>query len=141
VVKNKYFLIALLILIADQATKFLIKNNLKESVVLIKNFLSISYTTNTGAVFGILKGANTSLIFISIFVLGLILFFWDRLKTNSEKILVALIVSGIIGNLIDRISYGFVVDFISFSFWPAFNIADSALVIGVLGLIYLEGKK
>lgn len=140
-VKNKYFLIALLILIADQATKFLIKNNLKESVVLIKNFLSISYTTNTGAVFGILKGANTSLIFISIFVLGLILFFWDRLKTNSEKILVALIVSGIIGNLIDRISYGFVVDFISFSFWPAFNIADSALVIGVLGLIYLEGKK
>jgi len=131
------------VLLLDQITKYLIKTNfaINEPLVLIKNFLSITFTINTGSAFGMLQGFNTIFIFISFIALGVILFYWDKLKIKKDKLLVALITGGILGNLVDRIAYGHVIDFISFSFWPAFNVADSAITIGVIGLIYLEWKK
>ena len=138
---GNYFLIALIVIILDQIVKYLIKTsfNLNESFILIKSFLKITFITNTGSAFGTLQGSNSYLIFFSLIVLGAILFYWDKID-NKEKIFYVLIISGIIGNLIDRVIYGFVIDFISFSFWPAFNIADSALTIGIIGLIILSFK-
>jgi len=126
----------------DQFIKLIIRTsfNLNESLILIRNFLNITYITNTGSAFGILKGANTYLIFFSLIVLGLLMFYWNKIK-EKEKIFFSLIIGGIIGNLIDRIFLGHVVDFISFSFWPAFNVADSCLTIGIIGLIILSFKE
>ncbi len=136
---GSYFLI---VVILDQITKLLIKSNfnINESVNLISNFLNLTFITNTGSAFGILQGFNTYMIFISMIVLGVILFYWDKIS-NKEKIFFAFIMGGIVGNLIDRIAYGFVVDFISFSFWPAFNVADSAITIGIILLIFTDWKK
>ena len=136
---GSYVYIAIAVLILDQITKSLAKG-LNESVILVKDFLDLTFITNTGSAFGILKGFNTSLIFISLIVIGIIIFYWDEIY-KTEKIFFALIVGGIIGNLIDRVFYGFVIDFINFSFWPAFNVADSAITIGVIALIIYELKK
>ena len=132
---GNYLLIALVVIVLDQLTKHLVSNE----IILIKDFLKITFITNTGSAFGTLQGSNSYLIFFSLIVLGVLLFYWDKIE-NKEKVFYALIISGIIGNLIDRIIYGFVIDFISFSFWPAFNVADSALTIGIIGLIVLSFK-
>lgn len=138
---GKYCCFVFAILILDQLTKLLIKNNfnLNESFVLIRNFLNITYITNTGSLFGILRGTNIYLIWFSLIVLGLIMFYWHEIN-KKDRLFFALITGGILGNLVDRIAYGFVVDFISFSFWPAFNVADSAICIGIIGLIYYSLK-
>jgi len=144
-IRNKntgsYFWIIIAVVLLDQFSKWIVRINfnINDSVNLIKT-LNLTYITNTGSAFGILKGANSYLIFFSLIVLGLIMFYWDKIA-SKEKIFFALIVGGIIGNLIDRISYGYVVDFIAFTFWPAFNAADSALTIGIVGLIFYNWKE
>jgi len=144
-IRNKntgsYFWIIIAVVLLDQFSKWIVRINfnINDSVNLIKT-LNLAYITNTGSAFGILKGANSYLIFFSLIVLGLIMFYWDKIA-SKEKIFFALIVGGIIGNLIDRISYGYVVDFIAFTFWPAFNAADSALTIGIVGLIFYNWKE
>lgn len=140
---KRFFGIAVFVILLDQLTKYLITAglSLNESFVLIKNFLSITYITNTGAGFGILKGANGFLIALSFIVFAALFYYRNDFKNDVEKQMVALIVGGIIGNLIDRILLGHVIDFISFSFWPAFNVADSALTIGILGLILYNWKE
>ncbi len=132
-------LIIIAVIVLDQLTKLLIRSslNLNESAVLIKNFLSLTFITNTGSIFGLWKGFNSGMIFISLIVLGFILYYWYELKVH-EKFYFLLIIGGILGNLIDRIFLGYVVDFINFGFWPAFNIADSAITIGVIALIIYE---
>ncbi len=137
---NKYILIVVLIIVLDQITKYFVKSNVHQPISLIKNFLSLTFVTNTGSAFGILQGTNSLLIFMYLIILGAILFYWDTIE-QKEKIFLALIVGGAFGNLIDRIFLGHVIDFISFSFWPAFNVADSAITIGVLGLMYKEFRK
>ena len=70
-------------------------------------------------------------------MIGLILFYYDKLpKKKYVVVSTALIFSGAIGNLIDRIFLGYVVDFIDIGLWPAFNVADSAITIGAIGIIY-----
>lgn len=133
-----FILIAAIVLVLDQLTKYLASSS-KINVVLIKNFLSLTYTTNTGAGFGILKGQVFILILFSLIVLGLILYYYKATPTKLIPF-VAMIFGGALGNLIDRIMYGYVVDFISFSFWPAFNVADVGVTIGVLGLVWFVWK-
>jgi signal peptidase II len=135
-----HLLIILGVMLLDQATKFLAKTNLHDPIVLIHDFLNLTFIINTGSAFGILRGFNTALIFVSFIVIGLLLFYWDKIETR-EKPFVALVVGGIIGNLIDRISYGAVIDFIDFAYWPAFNVADSAITIGIVVLIYFSIKE
>jgi len=115
---------------------------LHQSIPLINNILHLTYIQNTGAGFGILKGSNTTLIFISLIIIGIILFYFDRIiKEKPTHIPVALILGGAVGNLIDRIFLGHVIDFVDFRIWPAFNIADSAITIGALLLIIYFWKK
>jgi len=115
---------------------------LHQSIPLIKNILHLTYIQNTGAGFGILKGWNLILIFISLIIIGIILYNFDKIiKEKSIHIPVALILGGAFGNLIDRILLGHVIDFIDFRIWPAFNVADSAITIGALWLIVYFWKK
>lgn len=134
-VKPRFLYIAVSVLIADQLTKLLV-SRLQASIVLVPKFLSLNIVRNFGAGFGILQGQRWLLIWISVIVIGAIVYYYDRIKKDKNLLIgSALIFAGALGNLIDRILFGYVVDFIDFSFWPAFNIADSAITIGALLLI------
>lgn len=128
------FLISLGVVIIDQLTKYFVKKT--PSIEVIKNFFYLRYTTNTGAGFGILKDYMTLLIFISIIILGFVLFYFNRLPDKRYVLVsVGLFIGGLTGNLIDRIIYSRVTDFIDFTIWPSFNIADSCVCLGATGLI------
>ena len=146
--KNKYaniFLLAFFIVLIDQLAKFLIKINfqINESIPIINNIFHLTYIHNFGAGFGILQQQKWILIFISAAVIGIIFYYLDKIK-EKELLLQALtgfILGGTIGNLIDRLYYGYVIDFLDFQIWPVFNLADSFVTIGVIGLIiYLWDK-
>lgn len=139
------FLTALLIIFLDQLTKFLIKANiqLNQSVPVINKILHFKYVTNTGSAFGLFKNFNKFFIIISIIVIVVIIYHLTKIK-NNDKLLqfsVGLLLGGVFGNLIDRVLYGAVVDFIDFRIWPVFNIADSAITISIMFLIVLLWKK
>lgn len=143
--------ISSLVIAADQLTKLLVhtKFQLHESRVVIENYFNITYVRNFGAAFGIL--AQTPAVFREAFFLSmpplacsLILYIiWGlKEKQTSQTIALSFIFGGAVGNYLDRIQYHYVVDFIDFHFhnrqtWPAFNIADMAIVCGVSVLIYL----
>jgi len=90
--------------------------------------IAFTYTTNNGAGFSILQNMNVMLVIISIIVLIAITYFYRYLPKFS----LIMITSGVIGNLVDRISYGAVIDFINLKFWPIFNVADSLIFVGVV---------
>ena len=146
--KQKNILIfsaALFIVFLDQLTKFLVKQNFKlnESMPIIKNIFHLTYVTNSGSAFGLFKGMNVFFMIFAIIVIIAIYKYLNKIK-NNEKILqiaVGLLLGGTIGNLIDRISYGAVIDFIDFRIWPVFNVADSAVTISITLLIVLLWKK
>lgn len=132
-------LAALLVVIVDQATKFCAAG---KHAVIAENFFSINYIKNTGIGFGLFQGNNSAIIFLTLIFIGLVLYYYDRIPKNRWVVLLAaLVLGGAVGNLIDRIALGFVRDFIDFAFWPAFNIADSAITIGAVGLIAYFIKK
>ncbi len=132
----KNFLIVLFLIVLDQLTKYYFFG---KQIILFEYF-SFRFISNTGATFGIFKGYNLLFIFISIFIIILLLCYYKKFKNNP--IALNLVLAGAIGNLIDRIFRGYVVDFIDLKFWPVFNLADSFIVIGVLLILYynLKGK-
>jgi len=146
--ERKYHVVfstALIIILIDQLSKFLIKSNfqLNQSVPIINNIFHLTYINNTGAGFGILKAQTLILIFVSIAVIGIIFYNFDKIK-NKEillQVLVGFVLGGTIGNLIDRMAYGHVIDFLDFQIWPIFNFADSFVTVGVIGLILYLWKK
>ena len=137
------------IITADQLTKFVVDQTmpLHHSIPVIDNLFSLTYIRNTGAAFGILAGSHEAfrlpvLIIFSLIAIGFILAMLKRLPSNETGLITALafILGGAIGNLIDRIAYGEVIDFLDFYWsgyhWPAFNIADSFITVGVLIIVY-----
>lgn len=146
--KSRYLIVfstALIVIIIDQITKFLVQSNfsLNQSLPIVNKIFHLTYIQNTGAGFGILQQQKFLLIFISIIVIGFILFYLDKIN-EKEKILqffVGLILGGTIGNLTDRIAFGYVIDFLDFRIWPVFNFADSFVTIGAVGLIIYFWKK
>ncbi|MAG08550.1 signal peptidase II [Candidatus Woesearchaeota archaeon] len=142
--KLGFMFIAIILILVDQLTKFLVMRNLSlsQSVPVIKNILHITLIKNTGAAFGIFRNTNTVLIWVTVIVIGFILFYFDKIADSKlSSVFTAFILSGAVGNLIDRIRLGYVVDFIDFGFWPAFNVADSAIVVGVIGLVVFCSRK
>ncbi|HIH31537.1 TPA: signal peptidase II [Candidatus Woesearchaeota archaeon] len=134
-VKGYYAIILFLaLLFLDRLTKVW-ATNLKESIDL--GFMAFAYTTNTGAGFSIFQNQNTLLAWIAVIALGLMIFFYDKFPKSGF----ILIITGIIGNLIDRVSYGYVIDFIDFKFWPVFNAADAFIFIGVVITIFVWIKE
>jgi len=138
------FITTLLIIIIDQLTKLIISKNISinYSIPVIKNIFHITYIQNMGAGFGLFQGQQFILIWISIIVIGIIFYYYDKLPANKSIYLsIGLILSGTISNLIDRIRLNYVVDFIDFRIWPAFNIADSCITVGAILLIVYLIKK
>ena len=156
--KNKYLYLALvtaLVVFADQVTKALILEHLPlyHSRTVIPGLFDITHIHNPGGAFGFLAGSGPAvrkLVFFFATLMALGLVFWFYTKTPySHRFLAtgfALIFAGAIGNLIDRIRFGKVVDFLDFYVgrfhWPAFNVADSAISIGIgIFLLHLVFKK
>jgi signal peptidase II len=140
-----FFLPALLIILTDQLSKSWIRSNilLGESIP-ETGFFRLVHLRNTGAIFGLFQGQSLILSIITIigicFLLYLALFMYRQfplLNTLLGKLSLGLILGGTVGNLIDRLSFGYVTDFIAIGIWPPFNIADSAGVVGAILLAYL----
>ena len=135
------FIIISLILSLDQLTKFLVNKSLSlnRSIPAIKGILHLTRVHNRGAAFGILKNQTALFICASVFTIILI---FINLKNSRQKKLslyslsLSFILAGALGNLIDRVRFGYVVDFLDFRIWPVFNIADSAITLGVVLLGY-----
>lgn len=113
-----------------------------ESVPLIDGVFHLTYTGNTGMAFGMLAGNKALLITLCVVILAVIVFLLFRYKPKSNlvKISVGMIVGGALGNVLDRIVYGFVIDFLDFCLidYPVFNVADCSIVIGaVLFCVYI----
>ena len=131
--------VAIFITIVDQFTKILIHEfyNVGDSTPVISGFFSITYVRNTGAAWGMLKDFNLMLIMLSIVVLICLAAFSKSFIRGSRlnALALGLMTGGILGNLLDRIRLGFVVDFLDFYrsvyHFPSFNVADSAICIGV----------
>ena len=130
------FLISLVIIVLDQITKHLVLKYMNpfESIEVFP-FLHIVSVRNTGGAFGMFKSVGSTL-FIAVSVMAIIFVIWLLIRTKEGYFGLSLILGGAIGNITDRLRYGWVVDFIDFSIgkfhWPAFNVADSALTIGVI---------
>jgi signal peptidase II len=125
--------IVISVLFLDQLTKFLATKflQLNTPVILIKGFLNLSLAYNRGAAFGILKNQLLVFVLISIFAIVLIFYYLKNKKRSFlSSIYLSLILAGCAGNLIDRLRFGFVIDFLDFRVWPIFNLADSAITVG-----------
>ena len=138
--KKKSLIIATIIIVIDQLIKILIDNLLSTSIVIIPNFFSLQKVYNTGAAWSILSNGTSILIIIAIIAFLLLLKYQNKFKINFRNTLAfGLIYGGLIGNLIDRIVYGHVIDYLRFVLFnynfPIFNLADSAIVIGFILLI------
>jgi len=121
---KKYFIIALILIILDQITKYIAK--------------SFTYSTNTGAIFGILQNQTKLIILLTFFALGFLIYYTTKIKSPYGF---GFVFAGLIGNLIDRLTYNYVIDYIKILTWPAFNLADIFLVTGVIILIiHLRNK-
>lgn len=147
-----YYGIALLLIIIDQLTKWLVVKNMElgESITIIEDFLYLTSHRNRGAAWGILEGQMWFFYIITVIVIVGIIYYMQKGKKEGAlfKWALSLMLAGAIGNFIDRVLRQEVVDFIhTFPFgynFPIFNIADSSLVIGVALLIihmFLEEKK
>jgi signal peptidase II len=143
------------IVIVDQVTKVIVDQTmpLYQSIPIIDGFFNLTYVRNTGAAFGIFAGAHEVfrlpfLIGVSVLAIGFILVMLKRLRADATGLITAFafILGGAVGNLIDRIVYGEVIDFLDVYWsgyhWPAFNIADSFITIGVaITVFYVIGAK
>ncbi len=145
-----FLIVSCWVILADQWTKYLVQKKLPlyHKVEIIKGFFNITHVRNTGGAFGIFSGERGgigSLLFVifSFTAIGVILFLFSRVKDPERhlSLSLALIFSGAMGNLIDRLVRGEVVDFLQFYvstfYWPAFNIADTAICLGI-GLMALD---
>jgi signal peptidase II len=128
-----------LVVVLDQITKRLAEDRLRgqRAVPVLDDVLRLTYVENRGAAFGLLQDQTTFFVFVGILVIGVIAASYRYLPRSGFRLHLALglQLGGAIGNLIDRIRQGYVVDFVDFGYrsnwWPVFNIADSAIVVGV----------
>ncbi len=135
--KRKEIGIVISVLFLDQLTKFLLSKYLvlNKPVSVIKGIFYFTLVHNRGAAFGILK--NQVPFFIVTSLAAIILIYFD-LKENKDKqpliynLSLSLILAGGLGNLVDRLFFGYVIDFFDFRIWPVFNVADSAITIGAI---------
>lgn len=139
-----FFTTALLLVAADQLSKLWIRSNLAVGESLFEvGFFRLTRVHNSGAAFGLFQGQSfllTIIALVGVAALLLYTFFFHHkflfLDNRLGRLALGLVLGGTVGNLIDRIHLGYVTDFIDFNFWPAFNIADPAIVVGVILLVY-----
>jgi len=145
-----YYLLIGILVILDQLTKFFIAKNLTQydSITIIPGFFKLVHVRNNGAIFGFLSDSGKPWIFIvltiaSLIALSLVIYYFFIIPAKDKlfKLALTLILAGALGNLIDRVLRGYVVDFLHFYVqrwqWPSFNLADSCITIGALLLLYI----
>lgn len=144
--KGKEMIIGVILIIVgiglDQLTKYIAITNFATDIKVIDNFFSLVYVENTGAAWGMMKGRMWLFYLVALISLGIFTYMMKDfdLKVNTVySISLILLIAGTLGNFIDRIFRGFVVDFLSFNFgsyqFPVFNLADTFLTIGIVILI------
>lgn len=139
---KKIFIISIIVLLIDIISKRLVINFLieNESFKIIDNFFSLTYVKNTGVAFSMIEGYVWLIIIATIIILFMLFkYIKEGISNNCELVSYGFIIGGAVGNLVDRIFYGYVVDFFDFNIFgyqaPIFNIADIFIVVGVLMLI------
>jgi signal peptidase II len=146
------FLVAGLIVLLDQATKYIIRSNLAVGEIYrpdlwITQFARIVHWQNTGAAFGMFQSLGNVFMILSMVVSAAIIYYYPQVPRQDRliRLAMALLLGGAVGNLIDRLSQGYVTDFISVSEFPVFNIADASISLGVVvlffGMWYQEKEK
>lgn len=142
------FSLGLTFLVADQALKWAavawLKPLGKRSIEIIPGFFKLTYVQNTGAAFGLFRGQIPAFIMIALFTVAVILFYLSMVEEDEQLVAVSLvlILAGAVGNLIDRVSLGYVIDYLHVHYyhhwdWPVFNLADTIIDVGV-GLIVFD---
>jgi signal peptidase II len=141
-----HIIIVTILIFLDQVTKYFAQTRLQDSdwIVLIKEFLYLNYVENRGAAFGILQNQQGFFVVVTLIIISLVIFY--RMKNKKilpiTSFIFDIIIAGAIGNLIDRIRLGYVIDFIDVKFWgiydfPVFNVADILIVVGTILLSIL----
>ena len=136
----------LAIILLDQFSKIMVQQFMhpRQSIVLIQNFLSFTYLENPGAAFGIFPHRTMLFIIITVAVILFIIYYFRNLPHQYFFMRLGLVLqlAGAVGNLVDRIRLGHVIDFINLSFWPpVFNVADVAIAVGIIVFVYSFWKK
>lgn len=141
-------LIALVVIAADRYSKEWVTSNLALGQSLPQEApVRLTYIVNTGAAFGLLPQFSLLLVLVAFLVIGVVLFYQRYLPRGSLLVTTALglQLGGAVGNLFDRLRYGYVIDFIDIRVWPVFNLADFSITLGVCLLAYFllfpQGKK
>lgn len=129
-----YTMLALFTIFVDQLTKHVVEHFLVrgQSVPLVPDIIQLTLVYNPGAVFGIMPQGRWFFIVVTLFSLVVLGFFFKEISRErvAMRLGITLIMSGAVGNLIDRVLFGHVIDFVDFYFWPVFNIADIVLCLG-----------
>ena len=135
--------IGLLVIALDQWTKAWVRNNLplnisSNPVPWLDPIFTFTHTQNTGAAFGLFKNLGGVFVLVALAVILAIAIYYQQLASNSWLLRVAfgLQLGGAAGNLIDRLRFGYVTDFVDVRWWPIFNVADSSVVVGAILLAY-----
>ena len=145
---QKSLIITLVCMLIDQIIKIVVmaKMSLNSSLVVIKNFFSLTYVENDGAAWSIFSGNRVFLIVISVLAIILIYFYFIKNNDikNFELINYSILIGGIMGNLLDRIKFGKVIDYLDFNLfgynYPIFNFADICIVISIILLLIYNIK-
>ena len=152
--KYKFCLLTLGVLVLDHVTKWLARTKLdpERAIEVIPGYLRISYVSNTGVAFGLFRDLDSPwkpyVLAAMAIVAVVVIFVYSSRMPSSRRLLqsaLAVIMGGILGNFVDRILQGYVVDFIEFHirdnfYWPTFNVADSAITVGI-GLLLIDAVK
>jgi len=152
--KYKFCLLTLGVLVLDHVTKWLARTRLdpERAIEVIPGYLRISYVSNTGVAFGLFRDLDSPwkpyVLAAMAIVAVVVIFVYSSRMPSSRRLLqsaLAVIMGGILGNFVDRILQGYVVDFIEFHirdnfYWPTFNVADSAITVGI-GLLLIDAVK
>ena len=136
---KKMYIISFLVILVDRITKILVENFLTKELSVIKNIFYFTYIKNDGAAFSILGSQRLLLVILSILALFFIIYYVT--KKDKNGIGYFFLLGGIIGNLIDRLFLGYVIDFIGIYTFPIFNIADIFIVLGAILVLFEKEKK
>lgn len=141
-------ILTIILVIIDQLSKYYIQSTmmLGESIPVWEDIFHITYILNPGAAFGMMANQTAFFVVLALAIVGAVIYFYPTIRRESRamKIGIGLLLGGAIGNLIDRVQIGMVIDFFDFRIWPIFNIADIGIVCGagiILAVSFLTRDK
>ena len=133
-------LVSMAVLVTDQFTKLWVRTNLTPGQPVTGDGLPrLNYVQNMGSAFGLLTNQVFLIVVAVAVIIGSLFIYyrWRFFGSVLARVGMGLVLAGALGNLIDRLRYGYVIDFIDFVYWPVFNAADTSIVVGVIILVYV----